>query len=94
MNLYPLSDMPTRQEMANVGGPQLRFEGRSFRFMAEKTGEFRAPKVGEWILGEATSETYNQEAYRATSDLTPGKGYYILKIVLTEAVTEVRKVNQ
>ena len=49
------------------------------RVMAKRTGEFRAPKQGEWFLSGAIPE-----AYRAPNDLSGG--YDILELVVVRKV--------
>jgi len=54
---------------------------------AIRTGEFRAPRKGEWYLSGAIVE-----AYRAPNDLTPE--YQIAKIVRVETETITRIVEE
>jgi hypothetical protein len=52
------------------------------RFMAVKTGEFRAVRAGEWYLSGAIPE-----AYRAQADLAESRD--ILRVVEVETVTTI-----
>jgi len=66
-NHYPLADCPTMEERP------ARVTQRNLR--CEATGEFRAPKKGEWYLSGAIVE-----GYRAPADLnTP---YHIAKLIV------------
>ncbi len=81
--LYPVRDfIPTDDWMKFKLGPHLRDNIKNVR--AEWTGEYRAPKAGEWYFSGAVVE-----AWRATSDMTCER--HIAELVLTETV--VRRVT-
>lgn len=65
---FPLADEPTPEDLAG-----LKLED-SVGVRAVATGEFRAPRKGEWFL----SGSY-VEAYRAENDLTTS--YNIAKLI-------------
>lgn len=54
--------------------------------MGVLTGEFRAPKAGEWYLSGAIPE-----GYRAPNDLT--QAFYILRIVRVVRETVIREIE-
>jgi len=56
-------------------------------FKAIKTGEYRAPKKGEWYLSGAIPE-----AWKAKNDLS--SKYFILKIVKVEKLTTYRIIEE
>jgi hypothetical protein len=66
-----------------IAEPSHRFE-RNLR--AERTGEMRKPRKGEWYLSGAIIE-----AYRAPNDLTVA--YPIARIVKTRTATVTSKVE-
>ena len=73
---YQLSDRPTQEEVKQhefVSSLDSRFGDR--RLMGAKTGEFRAPRAGEWFLSGAIPE-----GYRAGNNLS-GK-YHILRLAV------------
>lgn len=77
---FPLADMPTGRE---TGGMSFNERYMSRLVASVKTGEFRAPKCGEWYLSGAVPE-----AYRAENDLSTR--YHILKLVKVQRETIVK----
>lgn len=76
MKFYQLSDLPTREETEYHGFHTRRSACHGTRrLMGVETGEFRAPRAGEWFLSGAIPE-----GYRANNDLD-GK-YHILRLVV------------
>jgi hypothetical protein len=74
--LYTLADLPTLDEARHHGfSDRLTTKHPKRCLKGMLTGEFRAPKAGEWFLSGAIPE-----GYRATNDLS-GE-YYILKLVV------------
>lgn len=73
--LYNLIDIPTVEEMILLNLDS-SFNSRYSRrnVYAEKTGEERCPKKGEWFVSGAIPE-----AYRAPNDLS--QEYHIAKLV-------------
>jgi hypothetical protein len=85
--LHRLADRPTPAECTSLGVKNRRgrtlcgVSGADLGLRGVLTGEFRAPKNGEWYLSGAIPE-----AYRAPTDKmrTP---YYILRLVRVETRT-------
>jgi hypothetical protein len=68
--IYPTRETLTREELKQLGVKKDDNVG------AERTGEFRPPKAGEWFLSGAIVG-----AYRAPNDLPTA--YYIARLVRT-----------
>jgi len=91
--LYRLADQPTSKESKALGvldkpctdDPSVSLPAGmlgKIQLRGVRTGEYRAPKAGEWYLSGA-----EPEAWKARNDLT--SPYYILRLVRvkTEKVT-------
>lgn len=72
--IYPLAayQKPTPEEREALG-----FLQPSEKIMVEVTGEFRAPKAGEWYISGAIIE-----GYRAGFDFQEGNRYNIARLVV------------
>lgn len=76
--MYTGSDQRGRFPLADGEKPPATMRDAT----AKMTGEFRAPKKGEWFLSGAIPE-----AYRAPNDL-PGQEYQILRLVSGHVVAQ------
>lgn len=83
--LYRLADVPTSKESKALGVLDKPCEDNPATYLPAsmlgkihlrgvRTGEYRAPKAGEWYLSGA-----EPEAWKAKNDL--GSPYYILRLV-------------
>lgn len=79
MKLYNLADLPTMEEANKYGfvaPSNTKYLKRCLK--VRRTGEFRAPKAGEWFLSSAPPE-----GYRTKNDLDTA--YYIVKLVVVNS---------
>jgi len=88
MKIYPLSDSPHSKELKRLGADPMT--NRRWQLRAVCTGEFRAPKKGEWFLSGAVPE-----AYKAKTGKIAIK-FYIARLVRVEVrtVEEIKIVQE
>lgn len=83
--LYPLSDWVTDREKAKLGVAPRQRECDSEMIRAMPSGDYRAPKRGEWFLSGAIVS-----AYKADNDLTTP--YHIARLVVAEKRIVLKRI--
>jgi hypothetical protein len=89
---YRVADLPTRQELANLGMDETsgaisrnRKAGRRVEIKAKPTKEKRPPGKGEWFLSGAIPEAYRSDGGMMSC-------YRIVKLVVVERIEYFKEV--